>query len=93
MSPELWLAIIGQTIVIVGALIAAYMRQQNRLGRVEGKVDHLDSVETERGKDFDRLREQVNGISRSVARLEGAHSTCPWIAGQAVSPIEPPHQT
>ena len=92
MTPELWLAIIGQTFIIVGSVLAAYLRQLNRIARLEGKVDHLDNVETARGHDLERLQNQVNGISRAVARLEGAHSTCPWIAGQNISPIEPPYQ-
>lgn len=85
MTPELWLAIVAQTIIIVGAVLAAYVRQDRRVGRLEGKVDHLDSIETQRGHDLDRLEAQVAGISRALARLEGAHSTCPWISKH------PPH--
>lgn len=82
MTTELWVAIVGQTIVIVGAVLAAYLRQDRRVGRLEGKVDHLETIETARGHDLDRLEEQVAGISRAVARLEGAHSTCPYITGE-----------
>lgn len=82
MSPELWLALIGQTIVIVGAVMGAYIRQDRRLTVLEQKVDHLDTIEVERGQDLHELERTVAGISRAVARLEGAHSTCPWIAGK-----------
>lgn len=79
MTPELWIAIIAQTIVIVGAVLAAYLRQDRRVGRLEGKVDHLDSIETQRGRDLDRLEGRVAGISRAVARLEGAAGSTPHI--------------
>lgn len=86
MTAELWIAIIAQTIIIVGAVLAAYVRQERRMTRLEGKVDHLETVESSRDDDMTRLENQVQGISRAVARLEGAHSTCPWIASQSMMP-------
>lgn len=88
MSPELWVAIIAQTVIIIGALWAASVRTERRFTSLETRVQHLENIENERGDDLDRLEAQVQGISRAVARLEGAHSTCPWIAGQA--PPQPP---
>lgn len=86
MSPEFWLAIVAQTIIIVAAVIGAYVRQDRRLTKMEGKVDHLETIENERGVNLHELERTVAGISRAVARLEGAHSTCPWIAGQKPPP-------
>lgn len=55
--------IIGQTIVLVVIIIGAAMRGERRITRVETKVEHIEFV-----------CEQVPGISRAVARLEGKAS-------------------
>lgn len=59
MSPEIY-AIILQTVVLLIALVAAMMRGERRITKLEGKVEHVDTV-----------CKQVPGISRAVARLEG----------------------
>jgi hypothetical protein len=63
MSPEFWAAIVGQTIIIVVTVVAAAIRNERRITKVETKVDHL---EEECGR--------IPGISRAVARLEGKAS-------------------
>ena len=64
MSPEFWVAIIGQTIVIVAAIVASFLRTERRITTVETKVEHLE-----------RETAPIPGISRAVARLEGkAHA-------------------
>jgi hypothetical protein len=60
MSPELWVAIIGQTIVLLVAMIGMAIRGEHRITKVEDKVEHIESV-----------CQTVPGISRAVARLEG----------------------
>ena len=60
MSPEFWLAIITQTIVIVVAIAAAAVRNERRITKVETEVKH---IEVECGR--------IPGISRALARLEG----------------------
>jgi hypothetical protein len=60
MSPELWMAIVGQTIVILIAVVGMAVRGEHRITRVEEKVEHIESVCS-----------TVPGISRAVARLEG----------------------
>jgi hypothetical protein len=63
MSPELWTAIIGQTIVILVAIVAGLRHTEKRITKIETKVEHLE-----------KSVESVPGISRAVARLEGRHS-------------------
>lgn len=63
MSPELWTAIIGQTIVILVAIVAGLRHTEKRITKIETKVEHLE-----------KSVEPVPGISRAVARLEGRHS-------------------
>jgi hypothetical protein len=60
MTHELWVAMLGQTIVIVIAIIGAIKHSEKRLSTVEAKVEHL---EVEIGR--------LPGISRAVSRIEG----------------------
>ena len=63
MTPDLWVAIIGQTFVLLGAIVAFALRSERRITKIEGKLEHVDAI-----------CNQVPGISRAVARLEGRHS-------------------
>jgi hypothetical protein len=67
LSPEFWVAIIGQTIIIVVSVVAAFVRTERRITKMEAEVSHIQS---ECGR--------IPGISRAVARLEGAHQNCPY---------------
>ncbi|KPK74258.1 MAG: hypothetical protein AMJ84_00275 [Acidithiobacillales bacterium SM23_46] len=60
MTPELWTAIIGQTIVIVLAIIGGLRHTEKRITKIETKVEGLE-----------QQVQAVPGISRAVARLEG----------------------
>lgn len=60
MSPELWVAIAGQTIVILLAIVASAMRGEKRISQCETKIEHLENEVA-----------PIPGISRAVARLEG----------------------
>ncbi len=79
MSPELWTAVVGQTVIILVAVIGAAVRSERRTTRLEEKVEHIERIEVVRGEEHKELERQVQGISRAVARLEGAHTTCPYI--------------
>jgi len=63
MSAELWVAIIGQTVVILVAIVAGLRHTEKRITKLETKVEHLE-----------RSVDPLPGISRAVARLEGRHS-------------------
>ena len=90
-SPEMWAALVGQTIVLSVAIIAATIRSERRMTRLETKVEHVEAVQAERQHDAEKLELQVHGISRSLAALEGAHRSCPY---WTVSPVQqaPPSQ-
>ena len=60
MTPDFFLALFGQTVVIIITVIAAIRHGEKRLSTVETKVEHL---ELEIGR--------LPGISRAVARIEG----------------------
>ncbi len=60
MTPEFWVGIIGQTIVIVVAIVASAIRNERRIATLESEVKH---IEMECGR--------IPGISRALARLEG----------------------
>ena len=69
LSPDFWLAIIGQTIILVVTIVAAFIRTERRITKVETEIRHLE-VETDK----------IAGMSRALARLEGAHQYCPYIS-------------
>lgn len=71
MNAEFWAAVIGQTIILVVSIIAATIRTERRITKVEVKVEHLEGVEMARANDHRELVNQVNGMSRAVSRLEG----------------------
>ena len=60
MTPEFWAAIIGQTVVLVATIVAAFIRTEKRITKVETEIRHLEQ-ETDK----------IAGISRALARLEG----------------------
>ena len=63
MSAELCVAIIGQTVGILVAIVAGLRHTEKRITKLETKVEHLE-----------RSVDPLPGISRAVARLEGRHS-------------------
>ena len=71
--------VIGQTIVLLIVIIGAAVRHIGRLSAVETKVDmshkHIDTRINDLRDDHGGLAKQVLGISRSLARIEGANST------------------
>ncbi len=69
MTPEFWAAIIGQTVVLVATIVAAFIRTEKRITKVETEIRHLEQ-ETDK----------IAGISRALARLEGMHQYCPYIS-------------
>jgi hypothetical protein len=60
MSPEAWIAIIAQTIIIVVAIVSAFVKTEKRITRVETKVEHLEVTTM-----------TIPGISRHLAELKG----------------------
>lgn len=79
MSPDFWAALIGQTIIIVTAIVAAFIRTERRITRVETKIEHLESIEAIAEQERNTLDVRIQGISRAVARLEGVHQYCPYV--------------
>ena len=60
-----WLPIILQTVVIVGAIVVAFLRFIARQAVTESRLGDLRN-------DHGKLSEKVDGISRAVARIEGS---------------------
>ena len=75
------LFLIGQSVVIIGALIVAHVRTQVAIAKVTAEVKAVQGTTKELKNDHGNLSEQVGGISRSLARLEGHVN--------ALSPITP----
>lgn len=72
MSPEFWVAIVSQTVILVVTIVAAFVRTERRITKVETQVEHLEQEV-----------ESIPAISRALARLEGSHIACPYWSGRA----------
>jgi len=70
MSPELWIAIGGQTVIIMGGIAALHLRTRERITALEEQHKSCDKLVILQRKDHDKLDERVNGISRKVERLD-----------------------
>ena len=63
MEPITWAALATQTVVIVGAVFASFVRTRERIVILETRTNQLE-------KTTDNLVDKVDGISRAVARVE-----------------------
>ena len=88
MTTEFVIGLVVQTVIILAAVVGAAMRHERRISKLETTVEHVESIEVGRGDELKALERQVQGISRAVARLEGAHTTCPYI-NPAASQFKP----
>ena len=71
MNAEFWAAVIGQTVILIVSIIAATVRTERRITKVEVKVEHLEGVELGRRNEYRELAVEVHGLSRVVSKLEG----------------------
>lgn len=73
---------VAQSLIIIGAIVAAYVRTQVAIERVRGennqnhiealtKIDGIEKNTEGLSRDHGNLAGQVRGISRGLARLEG----------------------
>lgn len=85
MTLELWIAIIAQTFVIVGALWTSSIRAERRLTSLETQVKHLQQDKDSSKDGLEKLKTEVQEISKSLARLEGAHTAAHPISLQTKS--------
>lgn len=60
--------IVGQAVVILGALIGFFLRLNSKLSAVLTNVSWLKTQRSEQRADHEKLEEQVQGISRTVER-------------------------
>ncbi len=63
------IALIIQTVVILLAIGAFFIKMENRMATLEEKVKDVDDHET-----------AIRGLSRHVQRLDAIHERCPYIA-------------
>lgn len=78
MNVDTWMWIVGQTIIIAMAIVGAFMRIQVALAKLEGKVEVLSVQQAVANEGLQKnddqhkaLSEQVAGISRNLALMEG----------------------
>lgn len=71
MTENLLLFLIGQAVLIVGAIIATHVSMRTQLARVEATLEQMVTSLDHLRQDHNRLKVKVDGISRNVALLEG----------------------
>jgi hypothetical protein len=65
MTSDWWMFLIAQSVVIVGAILLAYIRTAVAIAVLKSDTKQLKA-------DHSTLVEKVDGISRAVGRLEGS---------------------
>ncbi len=68
---EIAIFLVLQSLVILGALAMAYVKVKVSIAHLQRDVVHLGEIAEHRGENHKTLTEKVDGISRTVARLEG----------------------
>lgn len=71
LSEPMVLFLIGQSIVIIGSVLLAYLRTQVLVAEVKAQLVALHAVVATLKADHGGLQETVAGISRHVAMIEG----------------------
>jgi len=72
MSQSMVLFLLGQSIVIVGAVVVSYVRTCVSIAKLQVQGDYCESG-------LDEIKTKVDGISRHVAALEAMHVVCPYV--------------
>ncbi len=68
---EMTVFFIAQSVIIVGAILTAYIRTQVAIARLQIIVGNVEMTTTSLKGDHRHLAGQVGGISRGLSRLEG----------------------
>lgn len=70
MMMELVVFFIAQSVVILGAIVAAYVKIQIALAQLQMDVKHIHNTTDQLKADHEKLGDKVDGISRHVERLD-----------------------
>lgn len=65
------LFLLGQSVIIIGAIVAGHIRVQVAMARISAELDGIRNSTQDLKRDHIHLTGQVGGISRGLARLEG----------------------
>lgn len=68
---EIILFFVAQSVIIIGAIVAAHIRMRVELAKLAIQVKIVQEMATSLKGDHGLLSSRVGGISRSLARLEG----------------------
>jgi len=70
-TTDIILFFIGQSIVIIGAMLIAYIKLRIALNTCEVGMEHINATTTRIDTNYTTLSEKVDGISRHVSEIEG----------------------
>jgi len=68
---ELVVFLIGQSVVIIGAIVTTFVRTQTSIARLEVEVTNVQDNTHGLRQDHKDLAVKVDGVSRHVAKLDG----------------------
>ncbi len=76
------LYLIGQSFIIIGAMLVAYLKIRIAIAELKVYVGFVKEITTGLQNDHKGLTKKVDGISRHVERLEAMHMNCPYVKGE-----------
>ena len=81
-DPNIVMFLIGQSIVIVGAVIISHVSTKVAIAKIETRGVDIEGRLRELKADHRILANKVDGISRSVVKIDTAHMQCPYVSGK-----------
>jgi hypothetical protein len=73
------LYLIGQSVIIIGAILTAYIRTRVSIAELKRDTTHIQATATLLREDHKELSRKVDGISSHVTTLEALHKQCPYV--------------
>jgi hypothetical protein len=79
---ELTMFFLGQSVVIIMAIVGAHVATRVSIAKLEVRFDGLKEDHLNAGIAREKLTTQVNGISRNLAAVSGELKGCPHLTGE-----------
>lgn len=96
MTTEFYLFLAGQAVVLVGVILATYIRTAVKLNELSVRVKHVERLEVGLKKQQDECFHDMHIIANKLTRIETLQQTlcnaCPLRNGNGNNPIIPPRK-
>lgn len=84
MDQGLLLWLVGQSFIIVGAVVVAHVATKVSIAHLQQQGKDTTERLKELKQDHKLLSSKVDGISRHVAKMEVVHDNCPYVSSKGV---------